>query len=139
MYHEIFYTDIIKILPHRKPFLFIDYAKINKEKMHAIGYKNVLSDDFFFRGHFPGNPIMPGVIILEAMAQISGLLSSSSGKNMYLISINNSKFKDKVFPNCLLSIESKFINSRLNFYTFDCVAKVKNKICATASISAILN
>lgn len=133
---ELRYLDIIEILPHRPPFLLVDYAYIDEKS--CIGYKNVNIDDFYFKGHFPNNPIMPGVIIIEAMAQTAGLLSSK-GKNMYLTTIEKGRFKSQVKPDSILEMHVKMINNKLNYYLFDCIAKVKENICATVSISAVVD
>lgn len=136
--HELHYLDIIKILPHRKPFLLVDYAFVDRENMQCIGYKNVQESDFYFQGHFPDNPVMPGVIIIEALAQTSGLLGLNKKQNIYLVSVSNSRFTGLVKPNCLLALYAKQIRSKLNYYSFECEAKIDAQTYATAIISAIV-
>ena len=101
------YKDIIRILPHRYPFLLVDRVIEIELWKRVVGLKNVTSNEYFFQGHFPRNPIMPGVLIVEAMAQVggilarlsvSGLLEKESNDSIYFISIDNVKFRKPVVP-----------------------------------------
>ena len=93
--------EIQKILPHRFPFLLIDRITELKPKSKAVGLKNVTINEPFFQGHFPGYPIMPGVLVIEAMAQVSGILafqSGAEGNSVYFMSIEKAKFSKPVVP-----------------------------------------
>lgn len=95
-------TAIMKILPHREPFLFVDRIIQLEKGKHAVGIKNVTINDYFFRGHFPGRPVMPGVIIVEAMAQVGGVMmlapEENRGKLAFFLAANNIKFRKTVLP-----------------------------------------
>jgi len=103
--------DIAKILPHRYPFLLVDkIIYMNLEDNEIIGQKNVTVNEQFFQGHFPGVPIMPGVLILEALAQTGGVLVHQKGyseKIAVLLNINNAKFRKPVVPGDVLTLHAK--------------------------------
>jgi len=115
---ELDITEIMKILPHREPFLFVDKIISLEHGKRAVGIKNVTINDYFFRGHFPGKPVMPGVIIVEAMAQVGGVMmlapAENRGKIAYFMAINNVKFRKPVVPGdqVVLEIEAGKIKSR---------------------------
>ena len=100
---------IMKILPHREPFLFVDRIISLEHGKHAVGIKNVTINDYFFKGHFPGRPVMPGVLIIEAMAQVGGVMMLSPeenrGKLAYFLALNNVKFRKTVVPGDQLVLE----------------------------------
>jgi len=102
-------TQIMKILPHREPFLFVDRILELEPGKRVVGIKNVTMNDYFFRGHFPSKPVMPGVIILEAMAQVGGVMMLSKpenkGKLAFFMLINNAKFRKTVVPGDQLVFE----------------------------------
>jgi len=106
---ELDVTTIMKILPHRYPFLLVDRIIQMEKGKHAVGIKNVSINDYFFKGHFPGRPIMPGVLIIEAMAQVGGVMMLSSeenrGKLVYFMAVNNAKFRKTVVPGDVLILE----------------------------------
>ncbi|MBI4982370.1 MAG: UDP-3-O-[3-hydroxymyristoyl] N-acetylglucosamine deacetylase [Candidatus Omnitrophica bacterium] len=102
-------TTIMKILPHREPFLFVDRIVHLEKGKRAIGIKNVTINDYFFKGHFPGRPVMPGVIIVEAMAQVGGVMmlapEENRGKLAFFMAANNIKFRKTVVPGDQLVME----------------------------------
>ena len=107
--------DIKYLLPHRDPFLFLDKCKIVEIGLKGIGYKKFISSEYFFEGHFPNNPIMPGVIQVEALAQVGGILVMNSIENSekyiaYLVGIENFRFRKMVLPGDTLILKSTFIS-----------------------------
>lgn len=102
-------TDIQKIIPHRYPFLFVDRIENFQPGVRATGFKQVSVNDYFFQGHFPGHPVMPGVLIIEAMAQVGGVVMLSKPENRdkiaYFMSIDSAKFRQPVLPGDVLRME----------------------------------
>ena len=135
---------IIKMMPHRYPFLLIDRLIDIKNDEYAIGLKNVTINEPFFMGHFPGKKVMPGVLIIESMAQTSGALVVSSygdkamGKLVYFMSIDKARFRKLVTPGDQLFIEVKKKQARKLVWKFDCIARVNDKIVAEATITAMI-
>ena len=135
--------DILQIqafLPHRYPFLLVDKVIECEPGIRLIGVKNVTYNEPFFQGHFPQKPIMPGVLILEALAQTTGLLASETagaeleGMIYYLVGIDKAKFKRPVVPGDQLMLEARFVKSRRNIWAFDCRAEVDGEFVASAEI-----
>lgn len=128
---------IQKILPHRYPFLFVDKIIESSEK-RIVGIKNVTIDEPFFQGHFPGHPIMPGVLIIEAMAQVAGVgalnVKDNIGKLAYFLSINNAKFRKPVLPGDTLRIEVDLLKRKLSVLQVHAAAKVDGQIAAEADL-----
>ena len=108
--------DIIEIIPHRQPMLLVDKVEILEEEKRAVGYKGVTYNEPFFAGHFPAEPVMPGVLILEAMAQTTAVLllnrEETRGKIGYFGGINKAKFRKKVQPGSLLRMEIEVVKRR---------------------------
>lgn len=106
---ELGAEEIMKILPHRPPFLFVDKILTLEKGKRAVGVKNLTENDYFFKGHFPGRPVMPGVLIIEAMAQVGGVMMLSAKENLgklaYFLSCNNVKFRKTVLPGDRLVLE----------------------------------
>lgn len=135
---------IMKMIPHRYPFLLVDKVKDIVNGESAVGVKNVTYNEPFFVGHFPEKPVMPGVLIIESMAQTSAVLvvetlgSNAEGKLVYFMSIEEAKFRKPVMPGDTLHIHVKKNKSRGNVWKFDCEAKVGENLVAEAIISAMI-
>jgi len=143
----LFYEDIIKILPHRYPFLLVDRIIEMELGKRVVGLKNVTSNEFFFQGHFPGNPIMPGALIIEAMAQVggilarlsvSGLLEKRSNDSIYFISMDNVKFRKPVVPGDQLRLEAQALRTGSRVWKMTGKAFVENGLVAEAVIVATI-
>ena len=135
--------DILKVqslLPHRYPFLLIDKVIAYEANFSMTAIKNVTYNELFFQGHFPKKPVMPGVLILEAMAQTAGLLgfesAGSKPENMvcYLVGIDKAKFKRPVIPGDQLVIEARFLKKKSNIWMYECQAQVDDEFVASAEI-----
>ncbi|MDP3731862.1 MAG: bifunctional UDP-3-O-[3-hydroxymyristoyl] N-acetylglucosamine deacetylase/3-hydroxyacyl-ACP dehydratase [Candidatus Omnitrophota bacterium] len=133
---------IMKILPHREPFLFVDKIIRLETGKHATGVKNVTINDYFFKGHFPGRPVMPGVLIVEAMAQVGGVMMLSPqenrGKLAYFLSADNIKFRKTVVPGdqLILDVEAGKIKSKTG--QVHARALVDGKVVAEADLMFVL-
>ena len=117
-------VEIKKLIPHRDPFLFVDTCEIITPGEHGKSEKFFSANEFFFRGHFPDNPIVPGVIIIEAMAQTAGIVVSYKlrefkEKSVLFMSVNKAKFRKPIRPDEKVSFEVKFINSVRDVYKFE--------------------
>jgi 3-hydroxyacyl-[acyl-carrier-protein] dehydratase len=134
--------EIQKILPHRYPFLLVDRIIDIEAKVKAVGIKNVTANEYFFQGHFPDYPIMPGVLIIEAMAQVSGILafqSGAQGNSVYFMSIEKAKFRKPVVPGDQLRFEVNVLKQRNNVWKFSGQAFVDNKVVAEAEFTAMVS
>lgn len=134
--------EIQKILPHRYPFLLIDRIIELTPNERAVGLKNVTINEPFFQGHFPDYPIMPGVLIVEAMAQVSGVLafkSGENGKSVYFMSIEKAKFRKPVVPGDQLRFEVTVVQQRKNVWKFAGQAFVDSKLVSEAEFTAMLS
>lgn len=135
---------ILAALPHRYPLLLVDRVEslIPHKKIHAV--KAVSMNEAFFQGHFPGRPIMPGVLIVEAMAQAAGVLTvetmdlSGSGKLVYFMGIEATKFRSPVEPGCLLDLHVEFLQVRGPVCKFTGQAMVNGKLCAESTFTAMV-
>jgi len=134
-------TEIMKRLPHRYPFLLVDRVLDYKLGEYLVALKNVSINEPFFTGHFPGHPIMPGVLILEALAQATGILAFKTadaypedGILYYLVGIDEARFKQPVVPGDQLRLSVKFIKSKRGIYKLKGEATVDGDVVATADI-----
>src|ERR1700729_3835355 len=105
------------ILPHRYPFLLVDAVEEMERWKHIVGIKNVTNNEYYFQGHFPGKPIMPGVLIIEAMAQTGGLLllleiPERESKLLYFVAVDDARFRRPVVPGDQLKLEIKVVKDR---------------------------
>jgi 3-hydroxyacyl-[acyl-carrier-protein] dehydratase len=133
--------EIQKILPHRFPFLLVDRITELEPKSKAVGLKNVTINEPFFQGHFPDYPIMPGVLVIEAMAQVSGILafqSGAEGNSVYFMSIEKAKFRKPVVPGDQLVFEVNIVQQRNNVWKFSGQAFVDKKLVAEAEFTAMV-
>jgi len=132
-------TEIQKILPHRYPFLFVD-AIVEMERLkRVVGIKNVTINESHFQGHFPGKPIMPGVLIIEAMAQTGGLLllqevPDRENKLLYFVAVDGARFRRPVVPGDQLKLEIKVVSWRGDFCKLDGRATVDGQLAAEATL-----
>ena len=137
-------NEIKKLIPHRKPMLMVDSVESIVPFESATGLKNIKKKDFFFKGHFPNKPIMPGVLIVEALAQTASILVMHSLKRTYknklvfFMSIENAKFRKPVFPNSILHLNVKKKQHRELVWKFSGEAKVGNQKVADAIFSAMI-
>ncbi len=139
--------EVKELIPHREPFLFVD-SVLEIEKGRRIAAEKLFSpQEFFFRGHFPGNPIVPGVIITEALAQAGGVLFNYSFRdelkkegfeNAYLMSLDRCRFREPVVPGDTVLLEVELVRRRSRIIFFSAEASVKGKKVAQAEISACL-
>jgi 3-hydroxyacyl-[acyl-carrier-protein] dehydratase len=135
---------LLKLLPHRYPLLLIDRIVDVDGDNSATGIKNVTFNEPHFQGHFPGQPVMPGVLIVEAMAQTAGAISLKAAGNgdkpslVYFLTIDGAKFRKPVVPGDRLEIKVRKIKKRGNIVRFACEAFVEGAIVAEAEIAAML-
>jgi len=134
-------VDILKLLPHRYPFLLVDRIEELEEGTKCAGYKNVTINEPFFQGHFPNHPIMPGVLILEAMAQVGGAYVSAKGqagenKLTYFVGIDKARFRKPVLPGDQLRMEVELISSRRGIFVFQGKAYVGDSLVTEAELKA---
>lgn len=133
--------DIMKKLPHRYPFLMVDRITEIVEEESIKGIKNVTINEPFFQGHFPGNPVMPGVLIIEALAQISGVLAFKAGVDgdtVYFMSIDKAKFRKPVVPGDQLLLDVKLTHKRGNVWRFSGKAFVDGAVVSEADFTAMI-
>ncbi|WP_168464379.1 3-hydroxyacyl-ACP dehydratase FabZ [Wolbachia endosymbiont of Ctenocephalides felis wCfeT] len=138
-------NDIIKILPHSYPFLLVDRVIEYDPGKSIKAIKNVTFNEPFFSGHFPGHPIMPGVLIIESLAQASAICvlgqesqDAMKDRVVYFMSIENAKFRKPVIPGDTLVLQSNIKNARLSACKFECIAYVNEEKVAEATILAML-
>ena len=131
--------EIMEILPHRQPFLLIDTVEEVEPGVRAVAKKNVTFNEPYFAGHFPGNPVMPGVLIIEALAQTGAVAILSQpewkGKTAYFAGINQAKFKQKVVPGDTLILETEINKVKGPIGVGKAVARVNGKLACSAELT----
>ncbi len=137
----MYIDEIMEYLPHRYPFLLVDRVTEVEKGQFIKGYKNISLNEPFFTGHFPNKPIMPGVLIIEAMAQLSGILGfmtvgrkPTDGVVQYLAGSSKARFKRPVVPGDRLDMESRMISGKRGIYKFECRALVGDEVVCVAEI-----
>ncbi len=135
------YAEITDLLPHRYPFLLVDRVTDLVKKECIKGFKNVSINEPFFQGHFPQHPIMPGVLVVEALAQLAGLLGLDAlGKEQaaktiyYLAGVDKARFKKPVIPGDRLEMEARYVNDKHGIWRFECTAWVDGTVVCQALI-----
>lgn len=136
--------DIKKLIPHRYPMLMVDRIEQIQGHDYAVGIKNVTINEPFFMGHFPNNPVMPGVLIVEAMAQTAGVIvshalsESDQSKVVYFMSIEDARFRKPVVPGDTLHLHVTRLQNRRNVWKFKGEAKINNILHAEATFTAMI-
>lgn len=135
------FKQLKRYLPHRYPFMLIDRVTACGANSWITGYKNVTINEPFFQGHFPQQPIMPGVLIVEAMAQLSGILAfikegvtAEEGYLFLFAGVDKARFRAPVLPGDQLLLKSKLLLQKRDLYKFDCTAYVDDKLAASAQL-----
>lgn len=131
--------QIQELLPHRYPFLLVDRVLECEPGSHLLALKNVSFNEPFFQGHFPNQPIFPGVLIMEALAQATALLTSQSagfgkGTTYFLAGIDNARFKKQVVPGDQLMLHVNYLKHKRHLWSFECRAEVDGELAASAQI-----
>lgn len=140
---EVGTNEIIKLLPHRYPFLLVDRVSIIKKGEEGIGLKNITVNEPQFMGHFPENPVMPGVLIIEAMAQTAAVIEmygqpEGTKKGVFFMSVESAKFRKPVVPGDQLEMHLVLEQARRNVFRFRAEAKVKGVLHAEAILTAMI-
>jgi 3-hydroxyacyl-[acyl-carrier-protein] dehydratase len=136
--------EIQRLIPHRYPMLMIDRIEEVNEDESAVGIKNVTMNEHFFQGHFPGNPVMPGVLIIEAMAQTAGVVvckhmkSVNTNKIVYFMAIENARFRKPVLPGDTLRLHVKKLQNRRQVWKYSGQAYVNGQLHAEAEFTAMI-
>ena len=135
---------VMAALPHRYPMLLVDRVESIDPDHRIVAIKAVTINESFFQGHFPGRPIMPGVLVIEALAQAAGVLAveslglANSGKLVYFMAIESAKFRQPVEPGVLLRLEVEFIQKRATVCKFAGRATIDGKLAAEANFTAMI-
>ena len=141
---EVDILEVMEMIPHRQPFLMIDRVEDIVVRERATGIKNVTINEPFFLGHFPVRPVMPGVLIIEAMAQTAAVLvvetlgEEALGKLVYFMTIDNARFRKPVVPGDQLKLHVSIQRNRGNVWKFSGEAKVGDKVVAEGAFSAMI-
>ena len=137
--------EIMELLPHRYPFLLVDCLEVEEPGVRGVGLKNVTMNEEFFQGHFPGNPVMPGVLQIEAMAQTAGALVLTSMEDVkdkkvgvFFMSIDGVKFRKPVKPGDQLRMHVEKIKEHGRVFVFRGVSKVDDKVVSEAEFTAMI-
>ena len=135
--------EIKKLIPHRKPFLFIEECKVIKKGKIGESFRTFDETEYFFEGHFPKNPIVPGVVIVEAMAQTAGVVVSDNlinakDQSVLFMSINKAKFRKPVLPNYKIKFYVELMNNIKNVYKFMGKAFYNDSLVAESEFSAMI-
>ena len=135
--------EIKKLIPHRKPFLFIEECKVIKKGKIGESFRTFDETEYFFEGHFPKNPIVPGVVIVEAMAQTAGVVVSDNlinakDQSVLFMSINKAKFRKPVLPNYKIKFYVELMNNIKNVYKFMGKAYYNDSLVAESEFSAMI-
>ena len=135
--------EIKKLIPHREPFLFIDTCNIKIPGEYGVSSKVFKENEYFFKGHFPNNPIVPGVIIVEAMAQTAGIVVSYNlkdydEKSVLFMSVSKAKFRKPILPNDKIIFEVRFLNKVKNVYKFSGLALKNDTKVSESEFSAMI-
>ena len=141
---DIDITEVMARIPHRFPFLLVDRCEDYKASESIVGIKCVTVNEPFFQGHFPSYPVMPAVLLIEAMAQTGAVLMSKSlevdteGKTIFFMSVDNARFRNPVRPGDVIRMEVEVTRSRSTIFKFKGVAKVNDKVAAEAEFAAMV-
>jgi 3-hydroxyacyl-[acyl-carrier-protein] dehydratase len=141
---EIDIIEILARIPHRYPFLLVDRAEEYRPHQSIVGVKCVTANEPFFQGHFPGYPVMPGVLIVEAMAQTGAVLMSKSlevdtrGKTIFFMSVDNCRFRNPVRPGDVIRMPVEVVRARGDVFKFRGRALVGDKVAAEAEFAAMV-
>ncbi len=134
---------IKRMIPHRYPFLYIDKVMNLEKDKGGIGIKNVTCNEPFFQGHFPNQPIMPGVLVIEAMAQTAAVVVNHSldmideNLGIYLLAVDNARFRKMVVPGDILELHMTVLRGRGKYWKLDCKAMVGDELVSEAVITAL--
>jgi len=136
--------EIKKLIPHRNPFLFIDKCEVTKIGISGKGHRKFLISEYFFKGHFPSLPIVPGVVLIESMAQTAGIVVSKKYENfieksVLFMSVSKAKFRKPVIPNDEIVFEVELVNNVKSVYKFSGTAFKNDIIVCEAEFSAMIS